>query len=120
MTKSMGLRLSVFFLAASLQAAAPEELHYQGKLTDAAGNPSAGPANLVFEIHTDAVADAAVFRDVRSGTPVENGVFEVAIGSDPATIVLGTVRGALQGGADRWLQISVDGNALTPREKIRS
>src|SRR5262245_57431835 len=99
-----------------LRAAAPGELHYQGKLADTAGNPLTGSHNIRFRI-CDAVSggSCAYYDQTASGVAVTNGVCSIQVGASPMAAIPGT---ALQGGADRWLLVSVDGADLAPRQKL--
>jgi hypothetical protein len=117
--------LWVLSLAALLKAAAPGEINYQGKLTDSSGNPANGNFDMVFRIYDAATGGTPLVTDVRQGTDrisVSNGVFNAVIGGIPATLTFSSpiteLRQALQGGADRWLAVTVNGTDLSPRQKL--
>ncbi len=85
------------------------KISYQGRLTDLAGNPVNGSANLVFQFWDDAAAGSQAGADiVRSGTPVQGGLFNVDLDVPP---------GAFSGQA-LWLRIQVNGQWLTPRQAL--
>ena len=84
-------------------------ISYQGRLTDAAGNPVNDSANLVFQFWDAATDGSQVGADsVRSGTPLQSGLFSVDLDVPP---------GALTGQA-LWLRIQVNGQWLTPRQEL--
>ena len=76
----------LWILAASLAAAAtPRVLHYEGRLTDAAGVPLAGPVTLTFTFHGAPAGGAALagFTDTDEVTPDAQGVVSTWVGDDP-------------------------------------
>ncbi len=103
----------------------PQLLNYQGRLSDPSGNPKNGTFTMQFAVY-DAETGG---NQLPSGTPwnetqsvtVTNGVFNVLLGS-----VTALPTGLFQGGpADasgplRFLQVTVDGEALAPRRRIVS
>ncbi len=85
------------------------KISYQGRLTDAAGNPLTGSYNLVFQLWNDATAGSQVGSDiVRNNVPVSNGLF---------TVDLDVPQSAFNGQA-LWLRIQVNGQWLTPRQEL--
>lgn len=54
------------------------KISYQGRLTDASGNPLNGNYNMVFQLWDDASAGSQVGSDiVRNNVPVSDGLFTV-------------------------------------------
>lgn len=91
----------------------PTMISYQGKLTDAAGNPLNGTYDLSFAIYNDATAGSLLWTEAQNDVPVSQGLFNVLLGSVnplPDSAFTGMT----------WLQTSVDGNPLTPRVRIVS
>jgi hypothetical protein len=85
------------------------KISYQGRLTDAGGNPLNGTYNLVFQLWNDATAGSQVGSDiVRNGVPVSNGLF---------TVDLDVPQEAFNGQA-LWLRIQVGGQWLSPRQEL--
>jgi len=84
-------------------------ISYQGRLTDAAGNPLNGNYNLVFQLWNDATAGSQVGSDiVRNNVPVESGLF---------TVELDVPQEAFNGQA-LWLRVQVNGQWLSPRQEL--
>lgn len=109
----------LWILAASLAAAAtPRVLHYEGRLTDAAGVPLAGPVTLTFTFHGAPAGGAALagFTDTDEVTPDAQGVVSTWVGDDPALPIPALI---LESG-EVWLNIAVNGENLTPRKRIAS
>jgi hypothetical protein len=104
---------SVSSLAVSPQGST-DTINFQGRLTDASGNPLTGAYNMRFSIYDAASAGAAVWGpETQNGVNVTNGLFSVLLGSSVP------ITPAVFDGADRWLQIEVwNGTAweaLNPR-----
>ncbi len=85
------------------------KISYQGRLTDAAGNPLHGTYKLVFQIWNDATGGSQVGSDiVKNDVPVRNGLF---------TVDLDVPQSAFNGQA-LWLRIQVNGQWLSPRQEL--
>jgi len=85
------------------------KISYQGKLTDAAGNPLNGNYNLVFQLWDDATAGSQVGSDiVRNNVPVNNGMFAVELDVPPEAF----------NGQALWLRVQVNGQWLSPRQEL--
>ena len=96
--------------------AAPPQLDYQGKLTDATGNPVNGPTSMVFRIWSDANKFATVmWIETQAVVQVENGLFHVVLGdSVPLPTNLFDADG-------RVLSVQVGSDAqMTPRLPLQS
>ncbi len=93
--------------------AIPSVISYQGRLTDALGEPSAeGTANLVFSMYDNATGGTLLWTETHPGVTLSGGLFSVFLGS------LTPLTDSLLAGPGRWLEISVNGEAITPRTQI--
>ena len=82
------LTLAALLTSVAPVSAIPNLIPYQGRLTDAAGNPLNGAQSVVFAMYNVATAGAALYTETQSVTVV-NGLFSVNIGSVtplPATL----------------------------------
>ena len=95
-------------------AAAPAEIGYQGRLTDAAGHPLAGSVALGFALFADAEGGEALWSEAQPGVTVNEGVFHVALGSASPLPPSLFERDVL------WLEVTVDGETLAPRQRLLS
>jgi hypothetical protein len=67
-------------VSAVVFAAAPMEIHYQGKLTDSGGVPLPGPRNLTFSFWDSAVGGTQIGLDiVKNNVSAVNGVISIGI-----------------------------------------
>ena len=95
--------------------AVPVILNYQGYLTDTLGNPiNNGSLAMIFKIYDAATGGNELWSESRT-VDVDQGIFQVVLGSSnpiPDSV--------FTGGTDRWLELIVDGNILSPRTRITS
>jgi hypothetical protein len=111
----LSLKTLVFALplltAVEFQAGAPALINYQGRLADSANNPLTGSYSFRFDIFSVQTGGGSEWDETKS-LNVQNGIFEVQLGSStafPATLFDGT---------SKWLQVTVDGDPLSPRERL--
>ena len=74
-----------FRLAGAARAATTSTVvNYQGRLTDASGNPLTGTYSMTFALYTTATGGTPFWQEQRAGAsavPVTNGLFSVYLGS---------------------------------------
>jgi len=101
--------------AAPAWPAAPT-INYQGRLADSAGNPINDTVAMQFALY-DAATDGSVLWGPESHPTisVSDGLFSVGLGSQTSG---GIPTSVLSG--DVWLEITVDGETLAPREQLRA
>ena len=108
--------LAVFLACASSALAdAPELINYQGRLIDGT-NLVQGTVTIVFGICTNAAGGNALYADTQTVTVVD-GLYAVTIGAS------NTPNGALRSALAHppcYLQVTVDGVPLAPREPLAS
>jgi hypothetical protein len=103
-----------FFLAISLFGyLTPPLIDFQGRLTSNDNVPRTGVANLTFEIYAAQTGGSALWSEVQNPVIVTNGIFNVFLGSNTP---LGS--SLFENADNRWLQITVDGELLTPRVRL--
>jgi len=99
--------------------AAPGLINYQGRLTDASGNPIITPVNVTFTFHDAETAGTQLgtgFSDTDTVTPDADGIYSTLIGDDPGNLVPSSVFD----GDFVWLNVNVGGEDLVPRLRIIS
>ena len=91
-------------------------VNYQGRLADPSGNPKNGVFGMTFALY-DALSGGNLKWGPESHTAVSvsDGLFSVGLGSQTS----GGIPTSVWNG-DRYLEITVGGETLTPRELIRS
>jgi hypothetical protein len=94
----------------------PRLLNYQGYLTDDEGIPVTDPAlSMTFSIYDALTSGNLKWTETQSSVDVDKGVFSVILGS--GTPIPDSV---FVGGTDCWLELTVDGQTLSPRTRITS
>lgn len=102
------------FHASSVLAQAPTAIPFQGLLLDDVGAPITAAVDLDFELFDAITAGASLWSESHADVPVVDGVYSVDLGSSvPVTPDL------LAGGAV-FLEITVDGETLAPRQQLLS
>ncbi|MDD5628549.1 MAG: hypothetical protein PHU21_05765, partial [Elusimicrobia bacterium] len=91
---------------------APGLMNFQGRLTDSSNNPLAGAHVLTFQVFDAASGGASLWGPESQSVTVVNGVFAVQLGAVSA------LNAAAFSGTAAYLQVTVDGNPLTPRTRL--
>ncbi|MEO0228186.1 MAG: hypothetical protein ABIL70_09085 [candidate division WOR-3 bacterium] len=90
-----------------------QQINYQGFLRDSLGQPVTGSLNMTFSIY-DAASGGTQLWSENQTVSVDSGLFNVILGSVtqiPASVFTG---------ADRWVQLQIGAQTLSPRTKITS
>ena len=91
-------------------------INYQGTLANAAGEPLTGVHSVTVALYDSAENGNLLWGpETHAGVSVQNGRFNIAVGSQTT----GGVPTILWNG-ERYLEITVDNETLTPREVVRS
>ena len=99
-------------MALAAQAQVPGLVNFQGRLTDPSGNPLTGPQNLVFEVFDAPAAGTLRWTETQNAVPVQNGVLAVQLGA------VTPLSYAVFDGGTAWLQLTVNGTPLLPRQRL--
>lgn len=98
-------------------AEVPKLINYQGHLTDKGGNPLTGTASITFTIYDTASGTNALWSEIQEIVAVNNGIFNVLLG----TATVGGVPENVFDGLDRWLGIAISGDSeMSPRQQLVS
>jgi len=102
-------------LAFAASAEVPHLINYQGRVTDDLGNPLNGTYWMTFSIWSSAEGGTMKWSsNPRASVEVEDGLFAYQLGSSyplPEDIFLDSAN---------WLEITVDGEVITPRTQLIS
>lgn len=120
--KNIGFALMAVIVSFGALAAPVGPMNYQGRLLDNQGIPVTGSYNFVVKIFDDPVAGTLKYQETLSGIQVDDGVYSFKVGLGPKT-----------GGDSLWdialwqsnlndlhLELSVNGEILTPRHELTS
>ena len=116
MTRAMYFfALAMTVLAISAWAAVPQQINYQGYLTNTGGNALDTTVAMTFKLYTDSTAGSLLWTETRPSITVTDGLFNVRLGQITA---LGD---NVFNNAQVWLGITVgDNSEMTPRSRIVS
>ena len=96
------------------QGQIPQQINYQGVLTDSNGNPVSGKHSFTFSIYNDSTSTDHIWTETQE-VFIEDGLFHVILGSvEPIPI-------HKIDGADKYLGVQVDSDEeMSPRKKLLS
>jgi hypothetical protein len=106
--------LMILALVGLITAQVPRTINYQGKLTDPAGIAVLGDVDIVFRLFDVETGGAALWTESHTGASavnVTNGLFDVTLGES-------SLMDALLFGVSYWIELEVEGEILSPREKL--
>ncbi|MBI2870457.1 MAG: hypothetical protein HYY14_01975 [Candidatus Omnitrophica bacterium] len=98
-------------------AGVPDTLTYQGKLLDSSGNPVTATKSITFAFYTASSGGSALYSESKN-ISVTSGIFNRVIGDGSGTVTAGTVLSALDWDQTYYLEITVDGTTLSPRQQL--
>lgn len=116
MSRTTSLRRLVLALLVGAPLAAtavPLQLTHTGRVLDASGGAVSGARTLSVALYDDATAGSAIWSSGDRSVTLADGYYTLVLGED------GTLDAADLDG-DRWLQVSLDGAPLGPRERVRA
>jgi len=101
--------------APAAPGASATTVNYQGRLADSDGNPLDGVYGMTFALYDAPTGGNPIWTESHTAVTVSDGLFSVGLGSQtPGGIPTSVWDG------DRYLEITVGGETLSPRELIRS
>lgn len=98
-------------------AAVPHLINYQGRLTDISGLPLNGLYNLTFRVYDAETAGTLLWQGTYSNTSITKGIFNILLGDVNDT---GYNFQNLAFDKPYWLEIKVNDEVMTPRQRITS
>ncbi|MCP4846726.1 MAG: hypothetical protein GY899_02120, partial [Verrucomicrobiaceae bacterium] len=105
--------LAAFWLPAVL-ADTPALINYQGRLTAADGTPQSGDKTFTLSIWDAATGGTSLYQeDIGQVTLDDNGIYSFQFGANSENLTT-----ALQNNSEHWIELSVDNDVLSPRQRI--
>ncbi len=115
MKRLPSLFAAVFILLLMLTAAyaaVPHLINYQGRLTDASGNPLTGSYDINFKIYDAETAGNLLWQETQTAVVVDKGLFGILLGSVTALNI--------PFDQPYFLEIKVGTEVMSPRQRITS
>jgi len=111
--------LALTLLTAPALAQVPQDMTYTGRLVDGLGDPLAGPVDLELRVFNAETGPTQLYSEEHLGVVLDaTGGFSVQLGL--GTSPSGTFDASLFSDVDRWLEVVVGIEVLTPRQVIGS
>ena len=108
--------LAAFCLPAVL-ADTPALINYQGRLTAADGTPQSGDKAFTLNIWNSATGGTSLYQeDIGQVTLDDNGIYSFQFGARGDNSE--NLAAALQNNSEHWIELSVDNDVLSPRQRI--
>jgi hypothetical protein len=86
---------------------------YQGRLAHSDGTPVDGLVDLQFALYATGTAETPLWGpEAHFDVPVSDGLFSVSLGGHTGGLPLSLL------GGDLWLEVTVEGEALSPRQRL--
>jgi hypothetical protein len=105
---------------ASTALAVPPALQYQGRLTDAAGEPLNSAVTVTFSLYGEESEGEPLWSQVWENLTLDNGRFNVILGGEDAPFTDELLE-HMNGGGELWLGIKVGNDEeMVPRQAIAS
>ncbi|MBL8920554.1 MAG: hypothetical protein JNJ54_16945 [Myxococcaceae bacterium] len=104
-------------LASLAFAQVPDRLGYSGRLLRANGTPETGTVSLTFSLYDSASGGSQLWTEQQMVMLTSDGLYATTLGA--STAIPGSVFDGSTAGS-RYLEISVNGSALVPRQLINS
>jgi hypothetical protein len=99
--------------ATATASAVPQTMSFTARITDTSGNPIDGNVDVVFRVFDAVAGGTMIWEETQNGLVADNGLLYAALGSiDPTNN--GLDEGVFDG-SNRWLEIVVAGDTLSPR-----
>jgi len=111
------LMAAFLLLSANFAGAIPPLVSYQGKITDNAQNTLDGTYQMVFRLF-DFEGMSPMWAE-QQAVNISDGVYTVYLGAG-ANIIGGDLAAALFSTGDRWLEVEIAGEVLSPRQQLTS
>jgi hypothetical protein len=105
------MALGLLALATACAPVLNNVMSYQGRLTDAGGNPINGTRNLTFRLFTFETGGAAIWDETHNGVQLTNGLFNVVLGANNALDEADFHQ-------PLYLEIEVAGQTMSPRQPL--
>ena len=107
--------LLILVIVVISHAAVPKLINYQGHITDKGGNPLTGTYSITFTIYDSATNGTALWTETQNVVDVNNGIFNVLLGSASIDGVPENVFND----PDRWLGVAVETDSeIVPRQQL--
>jgi hypothetical protein len=119
---ALALILGLTAFSGVARAASPQRIAYQGQIFDADGTPREGSATLQVGILDAPTEGTLLYEEVHAAVPLRGGVFDLELGAGVVTAggSFSLLTEDVFAGPERHLEVRIDGELMTPRQRIGS
>ena len=110
----LSLALCLTFVSQVNAQSIPYEMPFQGFLADLNGQPLNRAVGLTFKLYASANDAVPVWTETLANVPVQNGAFSVNLG------LITPIKDALANASAKYISISIDGQADSPKQELGS
>jgi hypothetical protein len=118
--RSRGLAAILVLAAGAAGAEPPALIQYQGVVLAPDGSPRPGPVDLEIAILDAPVQGNEVYRERHPQVPLVDGFFTISLGGGQDRVPAALSPEVFTGPGTRWLQLTVDGEVIAPRQQFLS
>lgn len=112
------LMLAAMTLTTPLGAQIPDEIHYQGRLTDSLGDPVNGVVQFTVRIYDLPTGGKALYEELVGKVGVVDGVYSFSFGPEGTGTSAGVEVFSILDAAECWLALVVNGAEADTRTRI--
>ncbi|MDJ0869625.1 MAG: hypothetical protein QNK03_26230 [Myxococcota bacterium] len=105
-------------LSGTAHAAPPPDVSYQGRLLDGTGDALTGPVTIEIGIWSQLSGGILLYGETHENQALSDGVFAIVLGTGAAPTR--AFDAELFDGPNRFLEVTIDGETLTPRQPLTS
>jgi len=87
-------------------------MNYQGRLLDESGTPVNGNVEVAVAIYTNDEGGVSVYSEAVGQVAVQNGIYTFGFGTNTSPVSSALLN------PECWLELSIDGSPLSPRQKL--
>jgi hypothetical protein len=107
--------LTCWYMSDLCYALVPSVINFQGRLAGSDGVPKTGNFSITFDIYLNQTSVSSLWTETQTNVFVTNGIFTVLLGT---VTPLGTA--IFENTDNRWLEITVGSDKLSPRVRLVS
>ncbi len=108
------LIMGIALVVAVTASAVPPRLHYQGRLLDPVGNPISANVTMAIDLYAAATGGSPLYSESVGAVAVINGIYSFEFGQNPEALAAALETDEV------WLEVRVNGEALTPRQRLNA
>ena len=107
---------ALLLLCSAAVGAVPLRFGYQGAVFDSSGAPATGPVGVEVSIFDAELGGGELYHESHVGVTLLDGTFDIEVGG--GTSQSGVLDPTTFSGDQTWLELTVDGEVMAPRQRL--